>query len=295
MSEFNYKDNRWFSFGIIILCYVIAVIVGIKVFSEIDGALWNRLLFADLAATLVIWLLSLMFQNASIYDPYWSVQPVVILTLLLMKYNRYDIGSVLLYAVIAYWGIRLTVNWAYTFQGLRNQDWRYDQLKEQTGRMFQLVNLLGIQLMPTLIVYLCILPAAYYMELVDTFNIKIVIGLIISTAAATLQMISDNQMHKFRKSNPDKKKIIRNGLWKYSRHPNYLGEILMWWGVYLTMVGIHHDKWYLCIGALINTFLFLLISIPMAEKRLSGYKEGYEEYKKETRKLLPLPKNIWNT
>ena len=94
-------------------------------------------------------------------------------------------------------------------------------------------------------------------------------------------------MHKFRKNRTSV--FIRNGLWKYSRHPNYFAEILMWWSVALYAVIIVPEAWYLSFGALLNTLLFLCVSIPMADKRQS-VKEGFSEYKSETRMLLPLLK-----
>ena len=81
----------------------------------------------------------------------------------------------------------------------------------------------------------------------------------------------------------------RLGLWKHSRHPNYLGEILVWGGVGLSVVCAAPSAWYLAAGAVANTLLFLAVSIPMADKRQSR-KEGFAEYKKQTRMLLPIKK-----
>jgi steroid 5-alpha reductase family enzyme len=102
-----------------------------------------------------------------------------------------------------------------------------------------------------------------------------------------MQGIADIQMHKFRKNRNGS--FIRVGLWKYSRHPNYLGEILMWWGVGLSVVFACPSAWYLLVGAIANTVLFLVVSIPMADKRQSK-KDGFVEYKKQTRMLLPIKK-----
>ena len=90
-------------------------------------------------------------------------------------------------------------------------------------------------------------------------------------------------MHAFRKSH--REELIRTGLWTYSRHPNYLGEILMWWGVWLSVVVSVPGSGRLLLGAIINTLLFLFISIPMADKR-QARKPGFDEYKKATRMLL---------
>jgi len=284
------KNKTGRGFLMIFICYLIAALAGAMIYLHIDGAVWLKLLAADTAATVLIWAASVIFRNASVYDPYWSVQPIVILTLLLIQKGSIDLGSALLFAVILFWGIRLTANWAYTFKGLGHQDWRYDRIKEQTGKFYEVVNLVGIQLMPTFIVYLCILPAVYYVTGQSTFSAFSLIGLLISLSGAVLQMTADIQMHGFQKSTGDRTKIIRTGVWKHARHPNYLGEIMMWWGVYLAVLPSHIERWYLLIGALMNTLLFLFISIPLAEKHLAGYKEGYEQYQKETRMLLPIPK-----
>ena len=83
--------------------------------------------------------------------------------------------------------------------------------------------------------------------------------------------------------------FIRSGLWKYSRHPNYLGEILRWWGIALSVICADPKAWYLVFGAILNTVLFLVVSIPMADGRQSK-KDGFAEYKSQTRILLPIKK-----
>jgi steroid 5-alpha reductase family enzyme len=118
-------------------------------------------------------------------------------------------------------------------------------------------------------------------------NVGSVAFFALSMLAVLLQGTADVQMHKFRKKKTGG--FIRDGLWKYSRHPNYLGEICMWWGVGLSAVILMPTKWYLLLGAVLNTLLFLCISIPMADKRQSK-KDGFAEYKKQTRMLLPIKK-----
>ncbi|HOA14717.1 MAG TPA: DUF1295 domain-containing protein [Bacillota bacterium] len=286
----GWKADRSKSMAVIALCYVAALGAGIMAFFNLDGELWWRLLVADVAATLVIWASTLVFDNASIYDPYWSVQPIVIVDILLFGAGRLETGPVLLALVINIWGARLTANWAYTFSGLDRQDWRYDIIRGKTGKLFPVASLLGIQMMPTLIVYSCILPAVYYVTRESEMNLLTAAGLAISSAGIALEAVADYQMHSFRRKSPDRARIMRRGLWKNSRHPNYLGEIMMWWGVYVTMLSSHPDLWRLGSGALANTALFLFISIPMAERRMAAYKDGFKEYLEQTRPLLPIPR-----
>ncbi len=280
------KQNRALSFIAVAIVYVIATVVGVEIYSMIELDWWIALLLADVAATVVTFIFSLIFKNASVYDPYWSVQPPVILVAFAFGSHLNAFG-ILLMAVVSFWAIRLTANWAYTFANMTHQDWRYTMLHEKTGIFYPVINFIGIHMVPTLVVYGCILPAAYAIRFGLDANIGSIIFLLISLGAATMQGISDIQMHKFRKNRDAA--FIRHGFWKYSRHPNYLGELLMWWGIGLSVVCTEPSLWYLAGGAFANTVLFLAVSIPMAEGRQSR-KEGYAEYKKSTRMLLPIKK-----
>lgn len=280
------KQNRVASFVVVTLVYVIATIVGVAIYRILGLKWWLSLLIADIAATVVTFIFSVIFRNASVYDPYWSVQPPVILISFAIGKELTVLG-VMLIAVVSYWAIRLTANWAYTFDNLNHQDWRYTMLKEKTGIFYPIINFVGIHMVPTLVVYGCVLPAAYaVIKGIDT-TLGSVIALSVSLAAATMQGVADYEMHKFRKNRTGS--FIRVGLWKYSRHPNYLGEILMWYGVAFSVILADPDMWYLAIGAVANTLLFFTVSIPMADGRQSR-KGGFAEYKEETRMLLPIKK-----
>lgn len=280
------KHNRALSFLVIGMVYILAGAVGLFVYRSLELSWWLALLAADVAATIVTFAFSVILGNASVYDPYWSVQPPVILIALAWGRELTMLGTLLI-VVVLFWGIRLTANWAYTFADLMHQDWRYTMLREKTGAFYPLINFIGIHMIPTVVVYGCILPAGY--AIMNNVNITMlsVVFLSVSLFAAMMQGVADIQMHKFRKNR--KAPFIRVGLWKYSRHPNYLGEIFMWWGVALAVVCAAPDGWYLAAGAAANTVLFFTVSIPMADGRQSR-KEGFAEYKKQTRMLLPIRK-----
>ncbi len=279
------KSNRALSVTVVSLLYLLTAAIGILVYLLCPGHFALRLLLADVAATVFIFLFSLLFQNASVYDPYWSVQPPLILTAFAIGYGVNPLGVLLLIAVW-FWGSRLTANWAYTFRGLSHQDWRYTMLKQKTGRFYPLINFVGIHMVPTLVVYGCILPAVYAIVYRFPFHPLSFLFCCFAMLAATMQGVADIQMHTYRKKKNEP--FIRIGLWKYSRHPNYLGEILQWWGVALAVLAAGGSH-FLLLGAIANTALFLLVSIPMADKR-QAKKEGFASYREETRALLPLYK-----
>ena len=280
------KDSRTKSFITVFFVYILASIIGITLYNRLPYAFWLNLLIADVVATVVAFAFSVLFRNASIYDPYWSVQPIVILTAFAAGQSLTWLGVLLLIAVW-FWGLRLTANWAYTFHGLNHQDWRYTMLKETTGCFYPVVNFFGIHLVPTLVVYGCILPAVYAIQNQVKGNAGSVLLFCVSIGATILQGMADYQMQMFRLHKTGG--FIRTGLWKYARHPNYLGELLMWWGIGLAVVCAMPEQFYLCVGALANTVLFLSASIPMAEGKQSK-KPGYEEYRRQTRMLLPVKK-----
>lgn len=281
------KHNRAASLTLLALIYLLAGAVGVAIYRHLSYPLWGNLLLADAAATVVVFAFSVLLGNASVYDPYWSVQPMVILCgyMITGKPTGY---SVLLFLAVCFWGVRLTANWAYTFGDLTHQDWRYTMLRETTGALYPIVNFGGIHMVPTLIVYLCTLPAVYVTERGVPGNLPARLLLLVCVGSALLQGTADVQMHKFRRAHTGT--FIRTGLWKYSRHPNYLGEILMWWGVALSAVCALGGSFRLLLGAAANTALFLIVSIPMADRR-QAKKPGYDAYRAATRMLLPIKKS----
>jgi len=140
------KENRTASFLIVLFVYVVAALVGIIVFRALSLQLWLSLLIADAVATVVVFVFSVIFGNASVYDPYWSVQPIVIVSAFVIEKEEVTLFSVLLLICVGFWAVRLTLNWAYTFSNLEHQDWRYTMLKEETGKFYPLINFIGIHM-----------------------------------------------------------------------------------------------------------------------------------------------------
>lgn len=276
-------------FLIMALIYFVAAAIGGLVVYFLPLSLWLSVLIADVIATVVIFLFSAVLRNASAYDPYWSVQPIVIVIGLACIENSFNVSVILAMIAIFLWGVRLTANWAYTFKGLdsRYEDWRYRLLAERTGGYYVLVNFFGIHLVPTLIVYACMLPVIFTFYYAPAFNAWSAVFFAVSVLAILLEGLADCTMHKFKKEGGEG--FLRKNVWKYSRHPNYLGEILFWWGVALAAVCLMPELWWLIAGAAANTLLFLFVSIPLADGR-QARKPGFALYKKNTRMLLPLYK-----
>ena len=269
--------KRVIGLSALLIIYATAFVTGIFLFMLFERLGINEyiaILLADVIATVIVWASGVILRTASAYDPYWSLQTLAIYLCLLFK---------------SLYSLRLTLNFILGFHSLKYVDWRYKMLKEKTGKFYQVVNLLGICMFPTLVVYAATLPVIAY-ALITTFSALDVIGLSVIILGVLLELVADIQMKKFVKTRIDRSQVLDKGLWRYSRHPNYLGEIAIWFGIALTLIISHFNYWYLIAGAVVNLLMFLFISIPMEERHFKGYKPDYEQYKKDTHMLLILPK-----
>lgn len=278
--------KKYPSIAVITAVFCIAALAGLFVFhmsADSAGGLW-ALWIADIAATVVVWIFGLIFKNVSVYDPYWSVAPPVMFTAWAVYKSCFTLPVVLLLVAVWYWGIRLTGNWVYTFKGMAHEDWRYTRYREtQPPFVFHLINFFGLNMMPTLLVFACMVPGFHLFGTPGSANGLTWLGFIVCLASATIQLVADTQAHRFRNAHPGA--YCSAGLWKSGRHPNYFGEVQMWWGVWLMYASIHGID-LLILAPVAMTALFLFISIPMMERRQLERKPGYAEYRKKTRILI---------
>ncbi len=283
------KLSKSLSLLIVVLVYVAAFFAGLLMFRLLPFKGFFAYLCADAVATIVVWVSGVVFRNASMYDPYWSVAPIVLFICFLTDSGVMDALDYLYIAVFTIWGVRLTLNWGVGWRGMAHQDWRYTMLHDKNPRIWFFTNFFGINMMPTLFVFINMLPAylcAYHSD--DKINAISALGFAVCLFAVMLQIVSDGQMRRFRtKSASDTS--IQTGLWKYSRHPNYLGEVSLWWGVWIIQAGTLPLLWWSVAAPILMTLLFVLISIPLMENRLTETKKDYDAYQQRTSMLLLLP------
>ncbi len=291
------KDTQKKTVGLLALLfvYLLAAGAGLGVFLlliEHVGMLL-AVLIADVAATVLVWSCGLVLRTASVYDPYWSLQTIVIYVGLLAYYGNWNVHTIIPLIAIGLYSIRLTVNFLMGFHDLCYVDWRYQMLRGKSGRAFQFVNLMGICMFPTLIVYLASMPLFVYATL-SSFSYWDIVGSGIVALGTLLELIADAQMKSFVKTRTSREETINAGLWRYSRHPNYLGEILIWVGAAFTLVLVRWEYWYYLAGAVAVFAMFLFISIPMEERHLKEYKPGYAQYIVTTSPLFLLPRREYS-
>lgn len=280
------KKGKALDLLLFLFLYILAYGIGYAS-SFYIGEMLFRLFIFDVVATTAIYLFSLPLHNSSLYDAYWSLTPFVMLTYLLVVSEGLNVYHYLAYASFAYWSNRLTINWIITFGGRKWVDWRYRQYEENNGPfMWQIINFFGIMMMPTLLVFVGFIPL--YFAFISPINALSLIGDAIIVLGTTIELIADHQMHSFLRDNRGES-VMSQGLWKYSRHPNYLGEISVWVGVYSVLFPAVTSYWYLFGGIFVMLLLFSFISIPLAEKHQMKKRPSYADYRKRTHRLLILP------
>jgi steroid 5-alpha reductase family enzyme len=283
------------SAGLVIVAYLVAGAVALGVGYGLRAQHPLLILVtADTAATVVVFAFSVAANNSSVYDPYWSVAPVPIALFWLLQPGSSGFASlrhVVVFALLCLWAARLTYNWASQWQGVRHEDWRYRNMRAQTGRLYWPVSFLGIHYFPTILVFLgCLALWPALSGGSRPFNVLDVLGVLVTGGAIAIEAAADIQMRRFRREIRASGLVEPPGLWKYSRHPNYFGEVLFWWGLFLFALAADVSFWWVVIGPLCILALFLFASIPMMERHLLARRPGYALYRQRVSAFIPWPR-----
>lgn len=282
--------KKGFSLLVILIIYVAAFGAGIAALETfLLGAHPLAALFTlTTIATTVVFIFNVIFKNASVYDPYWSVQPLFIIGCMYLHYGMiFRLSHLLFLAPLAFWSFRLTLNWIIGFENLEWEDWRYRNLKSQTKGYSQLIVWLGIMMMPTCLVFFGIVPVWYILSAESPSPALLAAGGLVILSGALLEQLADSQLRRFKK-NVNRKSYIDEGLWRYSRHPNYLGEILIWTGLFIAgLVNFHLMN---IAGVAFIILLFVFISKPMMEGHMLAKNKEYAVYQKTVRPIIFWPR-----
>ena len=281
------------SYAVTLLTYVIALAVALCISSyAAEMSQWQMILAGYLSATVVIFIASQLFCNSSLYDPFWSVAPVpVVLYLAFWPISEeINLEKILLIVIpILFWAFRLTINWLRDWKGLSDEDFRYLNLKKKPFSF--LIDLFGIHIYPTLQVYFSLLPIYFALSIITKeANIALYASSLFTFFAVILETVSDEQMRTFRHTYGNEGITMKKGLWQYSRHPNYLGEILFWWGLFFMTISLDTNYWYLFVCPLVMNLMFSLITCRMMDQRSLERRSDYEAYMHSTRQLI-----IWKS
>ena len=277
------------SLTICFVIYLLAFYFSFILLPETNNNIWLKITIWHIYATLFVYFGSLILKNSSLYDPFWSVAPLAIVIYLATISENSFLTNLIILIPIIFWGIRLTRNWIFGWPGLSHEDFRYIDLKNTYWIKSELNNLFGIHLFPTLIVNLSLYPLLYVFTFEISITFSLCISLLFTLLAVVLETIADEQMRNFRNNPANKGKTMKFKLWKYSRHPNYLGELLFWFGICL--IGINSDAAPILIilCPIPMMMLFVFVPCPLMDERSLKNRSDYQEYMEKTSQLLLLP------
>ena len=275
----------------ITLAYIVTLSIAWGALEVLDQSpLWN-MFWADIAATVAIFVFSRLYKNSSFYDAYWSVIPPLIALYWAMTATAQDIDVTRAWLVVILvwlWGIRLTANWATFWPGLEHEDWRYEPIKTNAGQWNALADFSAIHLFPTVIVFAACIPiyAAVAMD-AQPLNWLDYLAATATLLAIFIELVSDIQLHRFL-THRKPGEIMKTGLWALSRHPNYFGEWLFWAGLALFgLAAVPSAWWWVLPGAIAMLVMFLLASIPMIDKRSLARRPEYAAHMQQVSGFVP--------
>ncbi len=226
-------------------------------------------------------------KRNDVADIAWGLGYIIICGFLFYTYPPSKV-SILLYTLVTLWGLRLSIH-IYIRNKNKTEDFRYKAWRHEWGKNFYIRSYFQVFLLQGFFLLIIISPVIHAaVELPVKLNRYTWIGLCCWIIGFYFQLVADWQLVVFKSNQKNKGLIIQTGLWKYSRHPNYFGELLMWWGIFIITLPFV-NSFYFIISPLTITLLLVFVSgIPMLEKKYKG-NPAFEDYKMRTSVLIPLP------
>lgn len=241
-----------------------------------------------MAMMFAIWLLSLIKKDASIVDVFWGLGFVMVAWLTFLQADGYLVRGVLITLLTTLWGLRLALyilvrNWGH------GEDRRYQAWRAQYGPRFWWVSLFTVFGLQGLLLW--VISLVLQVGQISAIPARLVIwdflGAIVWTVGFLFEVVADWQLYRFKAEPDNKGKVMNKGLWAYSRHPNYFGESLVWWGLFLITLATPGSFWVV-ICPLLITFLLLKVSgVTLLEKTIVESRPEYEKYVKSTSSFIP--------
>ena len=232
------------------------------------------------------YIIALILRRNDIIDIAWGLGYIVLGIYYILNGDVSE-RELIIFSLIFIWGIRLAI-FVYSRNRGKSEDFRYLNWRN-TWKFFYLRSYFQIFILQGTLLLFVITP----LMIVESnpqpgINLLDITGVLVWIVGFFFESVGDYQMSRFKKNPSNKGRIMTDGLWRYTRHPNYFGEVVLWWGIFI--ISLSSPGWYIAIlGPVTITFLLLFVSgIPMLEEKYKGNKE-FEEYKKQTSSFFPLP------
>ena len=258
----------------------------------LDAMVLDAMVLAAVTILVVMtttWIVSLMVRNASIVDIVWGLGFVVVAWVLVAAIDGDSGRQVLVAVLVSLWGLRLAGYLARRNIG-HGEDWRYQLMRRKYGARFGLICFFTVFLLQGVIMWIVSLPVQFSSG-DDTPGVGpvAVMGVMVWLVGLGFEVIGDWQLARFKADPANTGRVMDKGLWSLTRHPNYFGDALLWWGI--GIVGAETGSGVVAfVGPLVMTFFLMRVSgVPMLEKGMLKRREGYAEYVARTSAFFPRP------
>jgi len=229
---------------------------------------------------------SIFKKRNDIADVAWGLGFVILSFISYLMIDNFNLRGIIVGILVTIWGLRLAFH-IYSRNKGKTEDYRYLAWRKQWGSYFYLRSYLQVYILQGVFLFLIILPVLFINKNVNpSIGILDFIGILVWAIGFFFEAIGDLQLSHFIKNTENKGKIMQDGLWKYTRHPNYFGEVLGWWGIWIISLSVSF-WWISIIGPLTITFLILKVSgIPLLEKKMEENPD-FALYKKRVSMFIP--------
>jgi steroid 5-alpha reductase family enzyme len=236
----------------------------------------------------LLWLLSMLMRDASIIDIFWGVG--FILIAIASGHHEAPGGrqGVVLVSITA-WGVRLALHLYIRNRG-KGEDPRYRAMRRSWGASFPLVSLLNVFVLQGVIMWIVSLPLQAAMRATEPVQLGALdyLGIVLVVTGLLTEAVADLQLAWFKDTPAYEGQTLDRGLWRYSRHPNYFGDCVLWWGFGLIALSV--GAYWALVGPLLMTFMLLRVSgVPLLERRMHRTRYGYGVYAARTSTFVPMP------
>ncbi|MCC7044459.1 MAG: DUF1295 domain-containing protein [Acidobacteria bacterium] len=255
------------------------------------GASVTTVFLGSLAVVLglfvVLWLVSLRLRDASIVDIFWGLGFVVVTWTAHVVSGNDSSRAWITCGMVTIWGVRLALHLARRNLG-HGEDYRYRAMREKHGSGFPLISLGTVFLLQAVLLWIIALPAqaVHAPDAVGPLGWIDAAGVVAWTVGLAFEWIGDVQLARFKASPSSGGAVMDRGLWRYSRHPNYFGNFLLWWGIGLMAVAA--GAWWALVGPALLTFLLLRVSgVALLESTITTRRPGYRVYVQRTSAFVP--------
>jgi len=241
-----------------------------------------------LALMATLWVVSLLLRDASIVDIFWGLGFVVIAWTSFLTGDSTSFRSLLVCLMVTLWGIRLAAHLARRNLG-HGEDYRYRQMREKWGARFPIVSLGTVFLLQGMLMWIVSLPIQAVQLAGDRpLGVLDAIGFGLWVVGLAIETVADAQLSAFKHRPGTSGRVMNEGLWRYSRHPNYFGDFLVWWG--LGAMATSAGMWWAVVGPAVMTILLLKVSgVALLESTIGDRRPGYGEYASRTSAFFPWP------